>query len=122
VQAASAANPANYAIGGGVAVLASAVSADNRSVLLTTTALAPNQTYEVSAANIVATSGRTIAPNSSVALVMSNVRQDFSVRHVHKAGGPVGTLSTPTRCSRCPRKSGIASQAMVLSDGQFPRR
>jgi hypothetical protein len=111
VQAASAANPANYAIDGNVKVLAAALSADNRSVVLTTTAVSPGQTYEVSAANIIATSNRTIAPNSAFEFSLSNVRQDFTIRHVNKAGGPLNSLADADALLALPAGNpGIASQ------------
>ncbi|MEX2186258.1 MAG: lamin tail domain-containing protein [Pirellulales bacterium] len=112
VQAATASNAANFAIDGGIAVLAASLSADNRSVLLTTTALASGQAYHVAATNIVGVSGRAIAPNSSVEVVLSNIRQDFSVRHVNKAGGAVTSLEDADALLALPSGNpGIASQA-----------
>lgn len=112
VQPGTAGNSANYAIDGGVTVLAAVVSGDNRSVLLTTTALAPNTSYQVSAANIVAVSGRAIAPNASAAFTLEGIRQDFAVRHVNKAGGTVGSFDDADALLALPAGNpGIASQA-----------
>lgn len=112
VQPGSASLAANYGIDGGVRVLAAVVSGDSRSVLLTTTALAASTNYLLSAANIVAASGRTIAPNSSFAIVLEGIRQDFAVRHVNKAGGTVGSFDDADALLALPAGNpGIASQA-----------
>ena len=64
----SAANSANFGLNGGVTVTAAALSADKKSVLLTTTAQTPGQTYLVSVTGVRdrSTSANLIAAGASI--------------------------------------------------------
>lgn len=117
VQLAGATNAANYSIDGGVRVLAAALSADSRSVLLTTSVLTAGQSYQATAANIVATSGRPIAPDSRIAFTRAIVREDWAVRHVNSASGAIGSFDAADALLALPTGSpGISSQ----SSGFYP--
>lgn len=66
VTAASAQAPGNYSISGGVSVTAAAIQADQRSVLLTTSAQAAGASYTLTADGIAATGSPSIAGASSL--------------------------------------------------------
>jgi len=64
VTAATAENPANYALDGGATVSVATLGADNRVVTLTTSALLSGQLYTLTVNNIATPSGGVIAANS----------------------------------------------------------
>ena len=62
VEMSSAEDIQNYSIVGGATVLAANLEADGRTVTLTTSSLAEDQTYTLSVSNIVGLSGRALSP------------------------------------------------------------
>ena len=85
VEAASATNAANYTMSGGVAVLRAGFGVDSKTVILTTTTMAPNSTYTVTVNNV---RDRATIPNT----ILANSQRSFSttVRPID-----IGHLSLP---------------------------
>ncbi|RIK82775.1 MAG: hypothetical protein DCC68_05255 [Planctomycetota bacterium] len=111
VTAASAENVANYAIPG-VQVLAASLGGTGKTVLLTTTSIDDGPQYALTIANIVGTSGRTLAPNSVHPFVLSGLLEQFAVRHVSAAGTQVNNLAAADALLGLPSgHPGIAGEA-----------
>ena len=73
VEAATATNSSNYSFSGGVSVIRAEFGVDSRTIILTTTTLAPNTTYVITVNNVRdrATTPNTILPNSQTTFSMS---------------------------------------------------
>jgi hypothetical protein len=110
VTESSAENVDNYFVGP-LEILGAELSANGRTVVLTTSSIVGNTDYEMAIQDIIALSGRALAPNSNHDFVLSGLLEQFVVRHV-SATGTVGNLAAADALLALPPgHATIASQA-----------